>query len=94
MDWKTVGIGVLVVTAVLLGGVVMSGLRQDGAAYGQGGVYATYLVGTANVQDSYTNFAVLDTDLRRMLFYRVDTATLKLDRVKGILLDKEFKRAP
>jgi hypothetical protein len=70
MDGKTVVIGVLVVSAVLLGGVVVSGLRQD--AYAQGGVYATYLAVTANVQDQFVNFVVLDTESRRMIFYRVE----------------------
>ena len=94
MDWKTVVIGVLVVSAVLLGGLVVSGLKPDGAAYGQGGVYATYLATTANVQDNYVNFVVLDTQSRKMLFYRVDTTTLQLEPVSGRDLNKDFPRAP
>ena len=70
MDGKTVVIGVLVVSAVLLGGVVVSGLRQD--AYAQGGVYATYLAVAASVQDQYVHYVVLDTEARRMLFYQVN----------------------
>ena len=94
MDWKTVVIGVLVVSAVLLGGLVVSGLRPDGAAYGQGGVYATYLAATANVQDNFVNFVVLDTQSRKMLFYRVDITTLQLEPVSGRDLNKDFPRAP
>jgi hypothetical protein len=92
MDGKTVVIGVLVVSAVLLGGVVVSGLRQD--AYAQGGVYATYLAMTANSQENYANFIILDTDARRMLVYKVDQATGVLSPVGAggaFILTQEFK---
>jgi hypothetical protein len=94
MDWKTVVIGVLVASAVLMGGLVASGLRADGAAYGQRSVYDTYLVTTANVQDNYVHFVVLDTQSRRMLFYRVDTATYQLEPVTGRDLSRDFPRVP
>jgi hypothetical protein len=93
MDGKTVVIGVLVVSAVLLGGVVVSGLRQD--AYAQGGVYATYLAMTANVQDQFVNYVVLDTESRRMLFYRVDQGKWTIEPVTGRDLARDFQhKAP
>ena len=92
MDAKTVVIGLLVVSAVLLGGLVASGLREE-KAYAQGGVYATYLAATANVQDQYVNFIVLDTDSRRLLFYRVEQGKWTLEPTAGFDLTKEFKHA-
>jgi hypothetical protein len=94
MDWKTVVIAVLVTSAILLGGVVVSGLRPEGAAYGQGGVYATYLAATAAVQDNYVHYVILDSESRRMLFYRVDIAKFTMEPVpaSGFELTKEFKR--
>ena len=92
MDGKTVVIGVLVVSAVLLGGVVVSGVRQD--AYAQGGVYATYLAVSANYQENSANFIILDTESRRMLVYKVDPATGVLSPVASgaFILTQEFKR--
>ncbi len=94
MDWKTVVIGVLVLSAVLLGGVVASGLRPEGAAYGQGGVYATYLAAAADVQDDYAHYIIIDTEARKMLFYRVDLAALKMTPVKGRDFAVNFAKAP
>ena len=92
MDGKTVVIGVLVVSAVLLGGVVVSGLRQD--AYAQGGVYATYLAVTASVQEQYVHYVVLDTEARRMLFYQVsqgkDQSKYIMEPVSGRDLTRDF----
>jgi hypothetical protein len=90
MDWKTVVIAVLVASAVLLGGVVMSGLRPE-PAYGQGGVYSTYLAVTANVQSDFVNYVVLDTEARRMLCYRVDTAKLTMEPAWGADLVRDFR---
>lgn len=90
MDWKTVVIGALVVAAVLLGGVVTSGLKEK-PAYGQGGVYSTYLAVTADVQERYSNFVILDTETRRLLIYRVDPVSLKLEPISGRDLVRDFK---
>jgi len=93
MDWKTVAIGVLVVTAVLLGGLVASGLREEKAAYAQGGVYATYLAVAAGVQTDQMNFVVLDTEARRLLFYRVDPAKFKMEITSGRDLTRDIKQS-
>jgi hypothetical protein len=93
MDGKTVVIGVLVVSAVLLSGIVVSGVRQE--AYAQGGVYATYLAVTANVQEQFVNFAVLDTEARRLLFYRVEQGKWLLEPAVGRNLATDFQhKAP
>jgi hypothetical protein len=93
MDGKTIVIGVLVVTAVLLGGVVVSGVRQD--AYAQGGVYATYLAVTATVQADTAQFAVLDTEARRLLFYRIESGKGTLEPAGGRFLTTDFQhKAP
>jgi len=90
MDWKTVVIGALVVASVLLGGVVTSGLKEK-PAYGQGGVYSTYLAVSADVQERYSNFVILDTETRRLLIYRVDLAKMTLEPVAGRDLVRDFK---
>jgi hypothetical protein len=93
MDGKTVAIGVLVVSAVLLSGIVVSGVRQE--AYAQGGVYATYLAVTANVQPDSANFAVLDTEARRLLFYKVEPGRWTLEPGVGRMLATDFQhKAP
>jgi hypothetical protein len=94
MDWKIVVIGALALSAILLGSIVASGLRPENTAYGQGGVYATYLVVGASVQDNYAEYAVLDTESRKMLFYKVDATKLVLEPVKGIDFAKDFAKAP
>ena len=93
MDWKTVVIGALVVASVLLGGVVTSGLKEK-PAYGQGGVYSTYLAVTADVQQRYSNFVILDTESRRLLIYRADNVNWKLEPVTGRDLVRDFKHTP
>jgi hypothetical protein len=93
MNGKTVAIGVLVVSAVLLSGVVVSGVRQE--AYAQGGVYSTYLAVTAHVQPDMVNFAILDTQSRLLLFYKVEPGRLVLEPVVGKFLAKDFQhKAP
>jgi hypothetical protein len=92
MDGKTVAIGVLVVAALLLGGIVVSGLHQERAAYGQGGVYATYLATSVLVRDGFCNFAVIDTASRRMVFYDIDVPKfeLKPSAGQGRMLTADF----
>ena len=92
MDGKTVVIVVMAALALLLGGIVTSGLYQEGAAYAQGGVYATYLVTTAEVNDDLSNFVVLDTETRRLMFYRVDVARGELQPSSGRELLRDFQR--
>lgn len=94
MDGKTVAIGVLVVAAVLLGGLVASGLRPEGAAYGQGGVYANFLVTPVQVRDDFVAFAVLDTSKRLLVFYDVNTTNHALDMADGKDLAKDFPAKP
>lgn len=94
MDGKTVAIGVLVATALALGGLVTGGLRQDGVAYGQGGVYASYVTATAEVRDDNAQFIILDTARRRLIFYGYDVANKKLVTADGRKLIDDFRRAP
>jgi hypothetical protein len=92
MDGKSLAIGVLVATAILLGGVVANGLRQERVAYAQGGVYATYLATSANMSENNATFAVLDTETRRLLFYRVDVPKMLLEPIpKGADLTRDFQ---
>ena len=92
MDGKTVAIGVLVVMAVLLAGIVTNGLYQERAAYGQGGVYATYLATSIMVRDGFSNFAILDTEARALAFYDLDPTKfeLKPSLGQGRRLMKDF----
>ncbi len=83
MDGKMWAIAALVILAMLLGGVVAGGLRQEGAAFAQGGVYATYLAVTAEVRDNNVDFVILDTASRGMIFYGYDQATRKLKMGTG-----------
>jgi hypothetical protein len=94
MDWKKVAIGVLVVSAVLMGGLVANLMKPETSAYGQGGVYATYLAVGANVQDNYMHYVILDTESRKMLFYKVDLAKPALEPVKGADFSRDFAKAP
>jgi len=92
MDGKMWAIAGLVVVALVLGGIVSSGLRQERMAYGQGGVYSAYLVVTAEVSDENVNFAVLDTATRRLIFYSYDQAKKKLGISGGADLARDFQR--
>jgi hypothetical protein len=92
MDGKTVAIAALVVVAMLLGGIVASELRPGREAYGQGGVYATYLTCAAAAQGDVANFAVVDTASRRLIFYEVDQSKNKLKLAGGFKLEEDFHR--
>lgn len=92
MDGKTVAIAALVVVAMLLGGIVASELRQGREAYGQGGVYATYLTCEAAVQSDVANFAIVDTASRRLVFYEVDQSKSKLKLAGVADLGRDFQR--
>lgn len=91
MDGKKIAIGALVVLAILLGGLVAGGLR-DGAAYAQGGVYATYLAAAAQVREDYVNFVILDTNTRRAVFYDIAPPNHELMPTGGRMLDRDFQR--
>jgi len=92
MDGKTLAIGALVVVAMLLGGLVASGLHQERAAYAQGGVYATYLATSVLVRDGFAAFAVLDTESRRMVFYEVELTRFEMKPTSGKDLTHDFQR--
>jgi uncharacterized membrane protein len=92
MDRKTLAIGAMVVVAMLLGGLVANSLYQERAAYGQGGVYATYLGASVLVRDGYGSFAILDTDTRLMIFYEVDITKFDLKPTAAKHLNREFQR--
>lgn len=92
MDSKTVAIAVLVVTAMLLGGIVASGLRPERAAYGQGGVYATYLAASALIREDYCQFIVADTANRRLIFYEFNVASKTFTPADGVELTRDFNR--
>ena len=93
MDGKTLAIAALVVTALLLGGIVAGGFRQENAAYAQNGIYSTYLLATARVREDSVNFVVVDTAKRRMVFYAYNPATKKLSAIRpGRKLVDEFRR--
>ena len=91
MDGKMWAIAGLVVVALVLGGIVSSGLRQERTAYGQGGVYSAYLVVTAEVRDNNVDFAVLDTATRRLIFYAYGQAEKKLRIDGGADLARDFQ---
>ncbi|HUU31842.1 MAG TPA: hypothetical protein VMY69_07065 [Phycisphaerae bacterium] len=92
MDGKTVVIVAMVVLALLLGGLVTTGLYQERSAYAQGGVYSTYLATTAEINDDLSNFVILDTETRRLMFYRVDVAKGELQPTSGRELLRDFQR--
>ena len=92
MDGKTWAIAGLVVVALVLGGIVSSGLRQERMAYGQGGVCSAYLVVTAEVRDDNVDFVVLDTATRRLIFYAYGQAQKKLRIDGGADLARDFQR--
>ena len=91
MDGKKIAIGVLVVLAILMGGLVAGALR-DGAAYAQGGVYATYLAVAAQVREDYVNFVILDTDSRRVVFYDIAPPKYMMEPTGGRMLERDFQR--
>ncbi len=91
MDGKTVAIAALVLTAMLLAGVVGSALRPR-PAYGQGGVYATYLALTAEVRDDYVHFVIADTEQRRLIFYAYNPTDKSLTPADGRQLAVDFRR--
>jgi hypothetical protein len=93
MDGKSVAIGLLALLAVFMGGLVASGLRQD-VVYAQGGVYATYLATSVLVRDSFVNWAIIDTDSRRMIIYDMDTTKFQLNPVPpGRIFAQDFPAA-
>ncbi|MBL7141458.1 MAG: hypothetical protein ISS74_11190 [Planctomycetes bacterium] len=93
MDGKKVAVGVLVVLAILLGGLVANGLRHERAAYGAGSVFATYMAASVEVRENFVNWAVLDTDARRVIWYDMALPDYKLQPSRpGRMLDNDFNR--
>ena len=90
MDGKKVAIGVLVVLAVLLGCLVANGLHGERAAYARASVYDTYLATSIEVRDNFVNFAILDTDTRRLLFYDISLPKYELQPTTGVMLTRDF----
>jgi hypothetical protein len=68
---KTVAIVVLTITAVLLAGAVVSGLREN-TAQAQAGRYADYAMATVALTESAEALVVLDSTTQRMLFFSYD----------------------
>ncbi len=91
MRGKRIAVGVLVVGALLLGGLVAGGLRER-AARAQSGVFATYLAASVEVREDFGNFAVLDTDTRRVIFYNMSPPNYELQPAAGRMLDRDFQR--
>jgi hypothetical protein len=91
MDGKRIAIGALVALAILLGGLVAGGLR-DRAAYGQGGVFASYLAVAPEVREDYVNFVILDTNTQRAVVYDVAPPKHEMTLTQGIALDRDFQR--
>ena len=94
MDGKKIAVGVLVVVAILLGGLVASGLRHERAAYGAGSVFATYMAVSVEVRDNFVNWGVLDTDTRRVIWYNMSLPAYKLEPTGGVMLERDFGRTP
>jgi len=94
MHGKQIAIGVLVALAVLLGGLVAGALRTERTAYAQGGVFARYLAVSAEVHEHFVNFAILDTQARRVIFYDMAPPKYELTPSTGRMLDKDFRRTP
>jgi hypothetical protein len=92
MDGKTMAIAGLIALAILFGGMVVSGLRPEPSAYGQGGVYATYLGVTAEVRDDLVQFVIIDSQSRRMVFYSFNQANKRLSIAGGRDLSRDFQR--
>jgi len=92
MDGKRLAIGVLVVLAVLLGGLVAKGLRHEPEARAASSVFATYLAASVEVRENFVNWAVLDTDTRRIIWYDMALPKYTLQPTGGRMLDRDFPR--
>jgi hypothetical protein len=74
---KTVAIVVLTVTAVLLAGAVVTGLREN-PAQAQAGRYADYAMASVAISDTAEALVVLDSVTQRMLYFSYDASTKQL----------------
>jgi len=92
MDGKRIAVGVLVVLAVLLGGLVAKGLRHEPEARGANSVFATYLAASVEVRENFVNWVVLDTDAKRVIFYDMALPKYALTPTGGRMLDRDFPR--
>ena len=77
---KTVAIVVLTVTAVLLAGAVVTGLREN-PAQAQAGRFADYAMATVAISESAEALVVLDSTTQRMLYFSYDMNSKQLGAV-------------
>ena len=98
MDRKTLGIVVLTLTATLLAGVVIQGLRET-PAYGQAARnglsyrYSEYVMVPMKVSDNNEVLCLLDAVTQRMLFFVYDINTNQLEVYgKGVEVNKDMAR--
>lgn len=100
MDRKTLGIIVLTITATLLAGVIVQGLRE-GPVYGQAAPgntglshrYSDYIMVPVSISQNTEVVALFDTITQRMLFFEYDINT-KQPAVygKGVELSQDMAR--
>jgi hypothetical protein len=100
MDRKTLGIIVLTITATLLAGVIVQGLREP-VAYGQaapgaGGDlsyrYSDYVMVPLAVAQDVEILCLVDTVTQRMLFFEYDINTKQLAVYgKGVEVSQDLK---
>lgn len=99
MDRKTLGIVVLTLTATLLAGVVVQGLRET-PAYGQAGRpggmsyrYSDYVMVPMKVSQNSDVLSLLDTVTQRMLFFEYDINQKQLVLYgRGVEVQKDMMR--
>ena len=90
MDRKTLGIAVLTITAVLLAGVVVQGLKPT-PAEAQAGRFADYALLPVRVAGGNDELCVLDTTTERMLFFKYSLRAKALELAgQARLREEEF----
>lgn len=89
MDRKIIFIAVLTITAGLLAGVLVDGLRPP-AAQAQGGRYADYAMVPAATSSNSQSLCVVDTLTERMLFFSYDQSKKTLEVIGKAELRKDF----
>lgn len=98
MDRKTVAIAVLTITAMLLAGVVVQGLREQ-PAYGQArpggsptGRYSNYSMVPMSISQNTEVLCVTDLITQRVIFFEYDkgSRSLVVFGTKGIDLKREM----
>jgi len=92
MDRKWIAVAVLAAITLTLAVILGQVMHSPRMVYAQGGRYADYVVGTANLSSAVQAFVVIDTAQRRMIFYEYDISTKKLKPISGDDLVREFNR--